>query len=68
MRQDSYILSINMYFAILRTNSNANNYQEMPDSYRKCIRIVLCDYAPRGGFSLRDNPIIESVMDDGLSG
>jgi hypothetical protein len=67
LRSDSYLLCINIYFAILRTNSNVTNFQEMPDVYQKCIRIVLNEYARKNGFDVSTKPILESLLDDGMS-
>lgn len=41
------ILTINVYFNMLRLNSHINHYQEMWDTYKTCIRLILNDFLPR---------------------
>ena len=41
----NHILTINVLFNILRLNSNVHKYEEIWDIYRKCIRIIVNDFA-----------------------
>lgn len=44
------VLTINVLFNMLRTNSNVHQYKELWDVYRKCIRIVLDNYLPNSNY------------------
>jgi len=41
------VLAINVYFNMLRLNSNVHQYKEIWECYMKCIRIILHDFLPK---------------------
>lgn len=47
------VLTINVFFNMLRLNSNVMQYREMQDEYTKCIRIIMNNFlpAPKNQFS-----------------
>ena len=40
------VLTINVFFNMLRLNSNVHQYKEMEQEYVKCIRIIMNDFLP----------------------
>jgi hypothetical protein len=48
MKSKNPVLTINVYFNMLRINSHVAHYQEaMWDTYKTCIRLVLNDFLPQ---------------------
>lgn len=48
MQSKNPVLTINVYFNMLRINSHVNHYQEsMWETYKTCIRLVLNDFLPK---------------------
>lgn len=56
LQSDNPILAINVYFNMLRLNSNLNQYKEIWNSYLSCVRIVLADFAVKSGYVFKDRP------------
>jgi len=56
LQSNNPILTINVYFNMLRLNSHVNHYQEMWATYRTCIRLVINDYLPKQrGYEYKPN-------------
>ena len=51
----NHILTINVLFNILRLNSNVHKYEEIWDIYRKCIRIIVNDFAVKRQYEFKAN-------------
>ena len=47
------ILTINVFFNMLRLNSNVHQYEEIWYVYRKCIRIIIDDFLPKNNFEFK---------------
>ena len=48
MKSKNPVLTINVYFNMLRINSHVNYYKEsMWETYQKCIRLILNDFLPK---------------------
>eukprot|EP00347_Sterkiella_histriomuscorum_P000542 403375452 len=47
LQSNNPILTINVYFNMLRLNSHINHYQEMWDTYKTCIRLIINDFLPK---------------------
>ena len=57
MQSKNPVLTINVYFNMLRINSHVNHYQDaMWDTYQTCIRLVLNDFVPKvKGYEYKNN-------------
>lgn len=53
---DNSILAVNVYFNMLRLNSNVNAYKEIWSSYLTVIRIVQGDLCTKGGYVFQNEP------------
>ena len=48
MKSKNPVLTINVYFNMLRINSHLNHYQDtLWDTYKTCIRLILHEYLPK---------------------
>jgi hypothetical protein len=48
LRSNNPILTINVYFNMLRINSHINHYSDnMWETYKTCIRLIIHDYLPK---------------------
>ena len=47
LQSNNPVLTINVYFNMLRLNSHINHYQEMWDTYKTCIRLIINDFLPK---------------------
>lgn len=48
MQSKNPVLTINVYFNMLRINSHVNHYQEsMWDTYKTCVHLVMHDFLPK---------------------
>lgn len=48
LQSNNPILTINVYFNMLRINSHINHYNDkMWDTYKTCIRLIINDYLPK---------------------
>ena len=43
------VLTINVFFNMLRLNSNVHQYKEIWAVYQQCIRIIMNDFLPKQG-------------------
>jgi hypothetical protein len=55
------VLTINVYFNLLRANNNAHMYREIWHEYLSVTRIVLHEYATRNKFDFGKEHIYEMV-------
>jgi hypothetical protein len=55
------VLTINVYFNLLRANNNAHMYREIWHEYLSVTRIVLHEYATRNKFDFGKEHIAEMV-------
>jgi hypothetical protein len=57
MQSKNPVLTINVYFNMLRINSHVNHYQDaMWDTYKTCIRLVLNEFVPKvKGYEYKNN-------------
>jgi len=58
------VLTINVYFNLLRANNNAHLYREIWHEYLSVTRIVLHEYATRNKFDFAKEHIAEMVEED----
>lgn len=43
---NNHLMTINIYFNMVRMNSHINQYQDMWPVYKECIRVIIDDYLP----------------------
>jgi len=58
------VLTINVFFNMLRLNSNVHQYHEMQTEYTKCIRIIMNDFLPNPKNQFHFEPAPEFLSTD----
>lgn len=53
----NYLLGVNMLFSLLKINSNAQFYKEMPEIYTDVTRIIINNYLPSINYDFLKEPV-----------
>ena len=62
----NYVLGVNMLFAILKVNSNAQFYKEMPEVYTNATRIIINNYLPSINYDFVKLPVPIFLTEESL--
>jgi len=60
------VLSINMFFSILKVNSNSMFYKEMNEVYTTLTRIIINTYLPSINYNFSTQPIPVFLTEEGF--